>query len=104
MIGGNVEQAAPGPERPGRRRAHVLVAHRRRGKPWLLLKPGENTAHVAFGDAQSTGDRASGLARVGGASGDDLALGRPLYSGRAAQPDALGAGTLETGVDPLLDG
>jgi hypothetical protein len=30
---------------------------------------------MAFGDAQLTGDRASGLLRGGGSSGNDLALG-----------------------------
>ena len=65
--------------------------------------PGKNTADVAFGDAQLTGDRASGLLGIGGPSGDDLALGQPLNRRRTAQPDALGAGAGETGMDALLD-
>ena len=83
-------------QRPGdQRHQEVLVLS--------LPFPGKNTAHVAFGDAQLTGDGASGLLGVGGSSGDDLALGQPLDRGRTAQPYALGAGAGETGMDALLN-
>ena len=65
--------------------------------------PGKNPADVAFGDAQLTGDGASGFLWVGGASGNDLPFGQPLNCGRTAQPDPLGAGAGEPGMDALLD-
>jgi hypothetical protein len=46
--------------------------------------PSKDPAHVAFRDAELTGNGARGLLRSGRSSGNNLALGQPRHRARTA--------------------